>query len=299
MTEIIKTFDNSMIDTYLRCPRLFYYQYRLRLLTTTGMNVMFGAAMHEGLAAWYSKEGLPEVEFAKTLPREQFDSPDYGIDKGQLMLDWYKTQDEHLDIQEVEIGFTLHLFDLEINGQKFTIYYGGKMDLIAIHKQYNGVVVVDHKFTVNPKYYMGNLWKNRQMTGYIVATIVSYGNCMTAMINAVQVKDPWHRQLIPTTRDEANINGWISDTKFWISQMLRCETEGIWPCSGSCELSWAQYHFKKANNDLDSPMKTCAFVGLCLDFPQIPPKFESCSGYEQADEWTPWLEGKVRKELEL
>ncbi len=299
MTETIKTFDNSMISTFLRCPRLYYYQYILRLWTPVGENVSFGAAMHEGLAAWYDKSAVPEIAIANSLPKDQFDSAAYGIDRASLLMDWYKTQPEYLKIKEVEIGFRIHLWEIELGGKTFTIFYGGKMDLIATHPQYEGYVVVDHKCTVNPKYYLGTLWMNRQMTGYIIATILSYGKCLTAMINAITVKDPFARQLMPMTRDEKNIDGWLADTKFWVNQMLDCEVKNFWPKSGSCELSWAQHHYKKAVEDDKSTMKTCMFVGLCLNCPQIPPKLEECSGFEQGEEWSPWNEGKVRKELEL
>jgi len=299
MKENLRVFDNSMISTYLRCPRLYYYQYVLKLSCPVGENVLFGAALHEGLAAWYSGDSIAEIEVANHLPRDQYDSQYYGIDRAHLLMDWYKGQEETLTTHEVEIGFTLHLWDAKIGDKTFIVNYGGKMDLIATHPQYDGYIVVDHKFTVNPKYYTANLWLNRQMTGYIVATIVSYGHCMTAMINAVTVKDPFARQLMPTTRDEKGIDGWIAETKFWTNQMLENEVSNYWPRSGSCELSWAQHHFKKALEDEKNTMKTCQFVGLCIDCPQVPPTLSDCSGYEVGGDWSPWLEGRVRKELEL
>lgn len=273
----IEVVDNSIINTMLECPRSVYYQYILGLSPTTlNPAIHLGSVVHSGLAEHYSVGKNPEVEIVEKFSPELVASTTHGLNKAITLWRWFREQPEPFKtICEVEIGFTVNL-----DGY----LYGGIMDLIARVPGYDGLVVIDHKITSSPSYYLNNLSLNRQMTGYILATTLLYGSCNTAILHAVVHKPSFQRLLYPTQRNEKALNSWIVETKNFIDQLLSYQEKGFWPRSAKCGRSY-------------SP---CPFIPYCVQFPEaLPALTDFGGGFAVVDKWEPWFAGKLNEKVNL
>lgn len=300
-----RVFDNSLISTFLQCPRLAYYTNILRIRPKVEpVYLKFGSAIHEALAVGYA-HGFHEKEmneaFLDTLPEAQRDEKVYGIMNGLSLLKWIRTQPmPFAEVLEVEIGFVIDIgnpSDLRKVGETGEMLYGGMIDLLVRHPQYNSVVVVDHKTTARlSQPFLDIMTLARQFTGYILAANMNYEsndlwpsstktdtNCKTAIIQVFTVKPTktcgFTVTSLPTTRTESELNSFLVETREFIRQFQKCESEGFWPRSGQC----------------GGYGKSCPYLYLCVQFHETPPRIDEIdSGYIVSEPWAPWSNCKTQ-----
>jgi len=134
----ILSLSPSMVNTYLKCPRQFYYSYALRLPRLPNHYLAFGSSFHETMRENYfqkisTKKDLP-VDLLTDFFVEDLEYRD--VDWSEQSLD--KTKDDGVitvrAYQEKVARRTQPLaveqaFNMEINGRDWNIT--GKIDLIA------------------------------------------------------------------------------------------------------------------------------------------------------------------------
>ena len=291
-----RVFDNSLISTFLKCERLAYYEYILEIAPKSeGLAMKFGSAIHEALSVYYNSlksmnwadklSGIRNTEkaildkmglaFTKDLPPEQIQDKVYGIENGMNFLQWFLSQDNHpfTSILDVEIGFAI-----DIGGG---FLYGGKIDKLSMHPQYNSLVVVDHKTTSRlSQNFISVLSLSRQFTGYILAAnLYKDTGCHVAIAQIMTVKPTkttgYTLTLVPITRTEEEINSFIKETRDFISRFLEYESKNFWPRSANCGAYWG----------------ACPYIHLCLQYHSRVPEIEEIDpSFVKKEPWRPWEE---------
>lgn len=148
------TLSVTHLSTYLRCPRLFYYNVVLRAPRAKTKEAAFGTAVHEALKDLLlankrgeaSKDLLLEA-FERHLRREVLHEKEfeYSKDYGLKTLSAYYDQYEGLFPKNILVEYDFAPHHVRIEGIPVT----GKLDKIEINEAEKSVTVVDYK-TSNP-----------------------------------------------------------------------------------------------------------------------------------------------------
>jgi putative RecB family exonuclease len=179
----------SQVRTWLMCSRRFELRYVRGVAPAfVPVNLAFGSAIHEALAAYYGEvksTGTPlrrdlmldvfRAAWAKAVdgdvplqPDEDGDAPEQMIDKGVSMLHCFA---EHVskapavDVEAVELGFTVPLHDPD-TGEVLDEALVGTMDLVIAESGRR--IVVEHKTSAR-RYGEDQLRFDLQVSGYRLA----------------------------------------------------------------------------------------------------------------------------------
>jgi putative RecB family exonuclease len=179
----------SQMKCWLKCPRAFELKYIRGVAPAfVPVNLAFGSAIHEALAAYYGEiksTGSPlrrdlvldvfrtawEKATDATVPLqadEDGDEPSLVVDKGVSMLHAFH---EHaarfptLNVEAVELAFTVPLHDPD-SGDQLEEALTGFIDLVVVEDGKR--VVVEHKTAVR-KYGADQLQFDLQVSGYKLA----------------------------------------------------------------------------------------------------------------------------------
>lgn len=178
----------SQVKTWLRCPRQFELKYVRGVPPAfVPVNLAFGSAIHEALAAYYGEKkasGTPldrdhvldvfrarwENALAGDVPVQTDDGEDLDqvIDKGVSMLHAFYERAAKMppfEVEGVERGFTVPLYEPD-TGEVLDEQLVGTMDLIV--NEGGRRIVVEHK-TAARKYGDDQLRFDLQVTGYKLA----------------------------------------------------------------------------------------------------------------------------------
>ncbi len=159
------TFDSSSLNTYLSCPRKYYWRY-VRHLRKKGYKkapLDFGTAIHEALRIWYVKHDAKEaLEVFHELWDERFADRLRTHEKGEDLLIGYfqKYKKETFTwISKPEMSFKVDFL-----GSNFVGRFDGVIDFQGTP------LVIDHKTATR----MGNSYfnsyrPNMQMSAYVWA----------------------------------------------------------------------------------------------------------------------------------
>jgi len=155
----VEIFDNSMISTFLSCPRKYFYRHRLGLVRkdinvrqSYGLN--FGAAIHQALETWEltsrdddaalrafreAFEGLEEPEATSPKTGKPLKAT-YTMLYGSVLLDAYfdKYRKDERKVLEVEVPLAEEVAD--------GIYICGRIDKI-MERSDRELVFADYKTT--------------------------------------------------------------------------------------------------------------------------------------------------------
>jgi CRISPR/Cas system-associated exonuclease Cas4 (RecB family) len=179
----------SQVRTWLTCSRRFELKYVRGVAPAfVPVNLAFGSAIHEALAAHYAEiksTGSPlrrdlvldvfRAAWAKAeygeIPLqavEDGDDPGQMIDKGVSMLHCFAEHESKappFDVEAVELGFTVPLYDPD-TGEVLDEALVGTMDLVVTEN--NRRIVVEHK-TAARKFGQDQLRFDIQVSGYKLA----------------------------------------------------------------------------------------------------------------------------------
>lgn len=168
----VPTCDNSGMDQFNRCPRLFYLSTRQNLKSTRGgVATSYGTLMHKGLQTWY--KGFDAEATLTAMFEHPYEDPigDFRTKARalQTMTEYvlHYGEDPQWEILMTETPFTL--VDPE-DGFR----WGGKIDLLV--RWHNKIWVVDHKTTsVFGDTYFDPFFPDTQTAGYIYAASLMHG----------------------------------------------------------------------------------------------------------------------------
>lgn len=185
MHEIPKHYDYTMLSTYLRCKRRYYYRMVRHLTGTARMQAAeFGHAIHQALDSWYKKQDdTLAIAIFKT------DYLDDGTDAkrthavGEKLLKIYfeKYRDQRFKVLASE-----QVFEIQLIKDTDTMYMG-RIDKII---DWDGAIyVLDHKTTSRLGYeYFYRIKPNMQFDGYIMAArALGHQSCSGVVLDALLV----------------------------------------------------------------------------------------------------------------
>jgi len=148
--------SKSHIQTYLICPRKFYFQYVVALpWEFVPASLPFGTSLHEAVAFFYRgfKNGMkPEIEFVISVFERTWDEETKGRPIGfalsskdsmrglgiALLRQFYEAIQPR-NIEAVELPFSVPLYDPD-GGKKLDYALVGKIDLIESDDEGNLII---------------------------------------------------------------------------------------------------------------------------------------------------------------
>lgn len=137
-------FSVTKINTFLTCPRAYYFKYVLGMQQPPNDKLFFGNAIHEGIAAFYKKQN-PIKAFRKVVATGQNKPPQFQTDKyvgeGEKVLEQYINKAPYFRPKIVEEFREINLTH-PISGEAIPYPFIFKIDLIT-----EDGYIVDHKTT--------------------------------------------------------------------------------------------------------------------------------------------------------
>lgn len=165
----------SALDTFCKCPRLYYYQKVLRRETVavkTGRT--YGKIIHKALAlpAGIGRITKLEKEFATTdLPVDDYRKLDYATAQTGKYEKKYPTEPWTIAVRQdgtpaIEVAFTLPLFDISFGTTVIPIVWTGIIDKV-IQWPDGAIEHLDHKTSsVGGKGIWDEYYNNNAQIGY-------------------------------------------------------------------------------------------------------------------------------------
>jgi len=241
--------DNSSLEKWVICPRLFEYTRLLRRIPAEErIALKFGGAIHKALEVRYSGadiDDFSEEAMLSALEKEflKFETPqdDYRtFDYGSLVIEKYNVKYAQESVRvldmpggrkacELPFAFQLGVVD------GIPIIYVGKID--AIVEDALGVCILDHKTSsvLGPTWWLGES-VSPQYDGYAVAVERCAGiRTSGVLINALGVRKPtktgtaieFAREFVQI--DERRKEEWIENTLHIVSRIYRDAQQGYFP----------------------------------------------------------------------
>ena len=260
--------DNSQLSTFIGCPKKYENKYRKCLLKAdlegNDMDIKFGSAIHAGLEEFYRNGCTKEaMESGRRVFANQFD--DYpgedvktALNGNELLTQYESYHNNNFKNWEILQCEETNTFEI-VDGIKYIC----KIDLVI--KMNNNIYVVDFKTstTKNRQKFLSDFDMSRQAMGYIEWCKRKYGECSgfipvalflgfrkrSTTRNGVHFPEGFWFEPDYTivNKTSEQLEDFISDTIFWISQLSRAKSEGYYP----------------RNTDSCSAWRGCQFKGLC------------------------------------
>ena len=167
----------TKLQTYLDCPRKYWYKYQLMIDTPKSEGFYFGSAIHEGLDDYYNgKDPMIGVKGAlygnkKSLSQEAVEGTDLAKmeSDAKRIFDAYKDSAPHFEPLLVEHFFTVDLVHPETL-EKLPAQFVGKIDLITTDCK-----VIDHKTSSSKPNGFFEYQNTLQANGYTYAYLRMFG----------------------------------------------------------------------------------------------------------------------------
>lgn len=252
-------YSNSSILCFARCPLQHHFRYdaHLSARNADSHDMMYGSAMHKGLAVLYRGGTLKAAQdaFLEAYPM-QIDLDDRAKTRpnGVKVLAWY-VQEYANDWERWDV---LQCEDLQKGEDEFVV----KLDLVVRDRETNQVLGIDHKIT--GRYLNFDYWSefepNSQISEYIRYIKEAYEYCDGFIINAVSLRfrqkaykgEPagfWSRLERQTfNRNDEQLEQDYNDRLYWISRIEAARAANYWgkntsscrfcPYKDICKVGW-------------------------------------------------------------
>ena len=226
-----ETFDNSSINTFMRCRRLYLFNHEWNLSTNEEAQALtYGNAIHDAIYHWYNGDGedmaieafvkkcrSPEANIDLELDVEKGSKQKYSIEWGLWLLQKYfkenpLDQDPFETLKNsngkpyLEVGFAVDA----VEG-----VFVGRLDRVARHKESGDIYIIDHKTTrrtLNAQY-----WRqynpNNQFTSYMWGVSELIGEMpVGCIINVIRVYQFKKLKEGETIDEKVFARSWIKPT---------------------------------------------------------------------------------------
>lgn len=213
-------FDSSKVISYLRCEREYLFKYILGWTSLQPqLSLVFGGAVHEGLAAYYKGDRKPSTAIEPFLDeyRKSFDevSDDSNAPRNPMgavaMFNDYHAMyggDPQWEVLHTEVSDEVPL------DPKCETVIRFRLDLVV--EEHNKIVVVDHKTAGNGNHiYTDVLQGSTQMFCYLHAAKCFYGmeaveKLMINKIVVLKARTEVHR--VPFIKTLKQLDDWAKRT---------------------------------------------------------------------------------------
>lgn len=310
----MKLFDNTMISTYRRCPREFYYRHRRHWRPEgIALPLAFGLGWHEAMdVVWgLASSAKSDLElrqmafeaFLNTWTEHGCPHPDdilLDLEEAMAprtpgtalaMIAAYITQRRPriaaFNILDIERPFAVPIYP-----SRSDILYVGRRDKI-FELPDGSVIVGEHKTTSLyakksgfRSEFLDMFSPNSQVDGYLHSSYMEYGNRLAAVwIDAALVHKNVHDafKFIPVDRSISLLDGWLLETRLWIER-IEGEDEALLNQVPSQRIIGS---FPKNTDSCHRYGKPCPYKDLCRakadphHIEETPPGFVH-------DEWSPF-----------
>jgi len=167
----------TKLQTFLDCPRKYWYLYELGIKTPKSEGYYFGSAVHEGLERYYlGKDPMQGVKDALFGEKKNVgEKPKEGIDLAKLekeakrIFNMYPQQAPYFEPVLVEHFFKVPLVHPETK-ERLPATFVGKMDLVTANGE-----VVDHKTASGSDNGFFDAKNTLQANGYSYAYLRMFG----------------------------------------------------------------------------------------------------------------------------
>ena len=222
--------DYTMLSTFLRCKRRYYYRMVRHLVGKKPPTAAeFGRCIHTALDDWYkNKDAKKAIDIFANAYKEDPSDDKRTIAVGSKLLQLY--HDAYVN-QPIEVLASELAFDIPMPGHA-DISYIGRMDKII---NWDGAVyVLDHKTTSRLGYtYFYKIKPNMQFVGYVwAAQQLGQDRCSGMVLDALLVAkglltSAQLSRLTPLGREIATISAddiaeWKEDVSDILDDMARC-----------------------------------------------------------------------------
>jgi len=234
--EMPKAIDYTMLSTFLRCKRRYYYRMVRNLVGKKPPTAAeFGRCIHMALDDWYkSKDDKKAIEIFANAFKEDPEDDKRTIAIGTKMLEIYFSQyaNQNITVLASELSF-----DLPTPAHE-SIRYIGRIDKII---EWDGAVyVMDHKTTSRLGFtFFYKIKPNMQFVGYVwAAQQLGQDRCSGVVLDALLVAkglltSSARAKLTPVARDIAtysvdDIAEWKEDVASLLDDIAGCYQKDKW-----------------------------------------------------------------------
>lgn len=246
----MRTYDNTRLSTYKKCPRKYYFRH-VRDWRTEGLSVDlgFGLAWHDAMdIVWAgaqhedSQTAVREAAFARfcetwteqgfpdpyNTPAEEFEkykTKTPGI--AQNMLYNYISQRWSF-LQSIQLIAIEKPFMVPLYPDRSDLFYIGRNDKI-FRTPDESIITAEHKTTGSYKAdggfrddYLEQWSPNSQVDGYCYSGHMEYGDDFSGVwVDAALAHKKVHDKFkfIPVARNTGHLDAWLYETRDWIARI--------------------------------------------------------------------------------
>lgn len=229
MSKVIIKVSPSRLNLIQSCSRAAYYYGILGYTSSSKPDYLVkGEVAHKVLESHY--KGMGDNDCISLLRNEivQTQIPlEAGEDMVLTMKDYFSFYpDSHLEILEVEKSFSVVLYEDE----SVVILLEGRIDLIAMHTNFDRRIVIDHK--TSEQYKGPPIKLDNQYSSYSFATGIP-----DAMENKIVWGRPKKSAFDPSTKFHRNslqytpedLEEWRQDSTYWVLKFHNEVEQGYFP----------------------------------------------------------------------
>lgn len=207
-----RIWDNSAIDCFLKCRKMYYWRMVRNLDTkTTAPALDFGRAIHEAMDVYYMEGLAKALDKFREIYKDREGEELRTVENGVKALEWYAkvyANEPFKVLGKPEVGFVFPIGDH---------LWGGRMDLPV---EWDGQLwIMEHKTTgyLNSNYFK-QFTLDRQVTSYVVGAEAYLGRkCAGCIINCIEV---WKELKRPTVKSKKPEDHFVRDPMIR-SQLLK------------------------------------------------------------------------------
>jgi hypothetical protein len=231
-----KAIDFTMLSTFLRCKRRYYYRMVRNLVGKKPPTAAeFGRCIHKALDEWYkSKDDKKAIDIFANAFKEDPEDDKRTIEIGKKLLEIYFSQyaNQNITVLASELSFDLPMPVFN------DVNYIGRIDKII---EWDGAVyVMDHKTTSRLGFtFFYKIKPNMQFTGYVwAAQQLGQDRCSGVVLDALLVAkglltSSARAKLTPVARDIAtythdDIAEWKEDVASLLDDIAGCYQKDKW-----------------------------------------------------------------------
>ena len=311
-----ESFDNSSINTFMQCRRLYLYNHEWNLQgKEEAAPLTYGDAVHEAMYAWYSGQGedealkafikrcaqpdsMIEMKLDITKGSKQKYSVEWGIfilqkyfRENSLKSDPFETLTDDDGKPYLEVGFAVNA------GEGVFV---GRIDRIARYKETGEIYIIDHKTTqgqlsaaywqqYNPNnQFMGYMWGVQELLGEMPA------GCVINAIRNYQFKKDMKKG--EKLEEKIFARNWIKPTFDQVQDRAKEVRETIIDIK-SARLRGIYAFYRNAPNACGA-WRGCEFLPVCSSRTADVAQLVAAGSY-QIRHWFPYDDLKPVKRFEM
>jgi CRISPR/Cas system-associated exonuclease Cas4 (RecB family) len=266
--------DASKYDTFLMCPRKYYYRYMLnKHPLETAKPLDRGTLTHLAAETYYAllqKKVTYDNAVPAALSAVRSAGMDTDLDVDEILrvidvmeeyFDYWRVEDQNWQIVDVEKPFVYLLHESE----DWKFYFSGKIDLIISNENYTNLPI-DHK-SYDRAFPIGRM--SNQFKNYVNALESSY--LLVNRIGYQKTLKPHEKFLrVPLSYDQLIMEQWKRNVIAVIDHYVMCLVDNYWP---------------QNETSCDKFNRKCEYYDVCDSSGQKAVEFKLMTMFKDGEVW--------------